>query len=118
MSIGCRITGSSKGMRRGLLGVVAILGILASHPAIAPVSSVGEIPLSATDVSAILQAAATALSDSTLAAAVVDRTGQVLGVYARPGATLAIQNTALSLARTTGFFSNDQAPLSSRTVRF
>src|SRR5207244_1823284 len=66
----------------------------------------------------ILAAAASAIADSTMAAAVVDRTGQILGVYARPGADLATQDVAVSLARTGAFFSNNAAPLSSRTVRF
>ena len=35
-----------------------------------------------------------------------------------PGASAATPDIAVSLARTTGYFSNDQAPLSSRTVRF
>jgi uncharacterized protein GlcG (DUF336 family) len=74
--------------------------------------------LTANDVNAIIGAAASALSDNTLAIAVVDRTGQILGVYARPGADARTPDVAVSLARTTAFFSNDEAPLSSRTVRF
>jgi hypothetical protein len=53
-----------------------------------------------------------------MAVAVVDRTGQILGVYDRPGADLRTQDIAVSLARTGAFFSNNAAPLSSRTVRF
>jgi uncharacterized protein GlcG (DUF336 family) len=74
--------------------------------------------LTGTDVTAVLGAAASALSDSTMAVAVVDRTGQILAVYARPGADLRTEDVAVSLARTAAFFSNDAAPLSSRTVRF
>jgi uncharacterized protein GlcG (DUF336 family) len=74
--------------------------------------------LSAADVAAVLNAAAVSLSDPTLAVAVVDRAGSILGVSARSDATPAIHNQAVSLARTGAFFSNDQAPLSSRTVRF
>jgi len=58
----------------------------------------------------------------------VDRSGKILGVYRKPSApALATGNfsvqvdtneLAVSLARTAAFFSNDQAPLSSRTVRF
>src|SRR6266850_2818201 len=69
------------------------------------------------DVSAIVNAAASAISDNTMAVAVVDRAGTILGVYAR-GAAPATPDVAVSLARTTAYFSNDQAPLSSRTVRF
>ncbi len=74
--------------------------------------------LIAADVSAVLTIAATALGDDTLAAAVVDRTGQILGVYARPGAEERTPDFAVSLARSAAFFANDQGPLSSRTVRF
>ncbi len=69
------------------------------------------------DVAAIINAAASAISDSGMAVAVVDRAGTILGVYGR-GAAPATPDIAVSLARTTAYFSNDQAPLSSRTVRF
>ena len=74
--------------------------------------------LTADDVRAVLTTAATALGNDTLAAAVVDRTGDILGVYARPGADERTPDIAVSVARTGAMFSNDQAPLSSRTVRF
>jgi uncharacterized protein GlcG (DUF336 family) len=74
--------------------------------------------LTSEDVMAVVTTAAQALSDDSLAVAVSDRAGTILGVYARPGAGLSAQDTAVSLARTGAFFSNDQAPLSSRTVRF
>jgi len=58
----------------------------------------------------------------------VDRAGFVLGVFRTQNApTMALANfgqsldandVAVTLARTGAFFSNDQAPLSSRTVRF
>jgi uncharacterized protein GlcG (DUF336 family) len=84
--------------------------------------------LTAADVTALVQAAAVAADPNTMVIAVVDRAGNVLGVYRKPSApTLATGNfsmqvdvneLAVSLARTGAFFSNDQAPLSSRTVRF
>jgi uncharacterized protein GlcG (DUF336 family) len=74
--------------------------------------------LTAQDVAAIINTAAQALADDTLAVAVVDRAGTILGVYRRPGASPRTPDVAVSLARTTAYFSNDQAPLSSRTVRF
>ena len=74
--------------------------------------------LTADDVRAVLTVAATALNDDTLAAAVVDRTGNIVGVYARPGTDERSPDVAVSLARTGAMFANDQAPLSSRTVRF
>lgn len=74
--------------------------------------------LTADDVSAVLTIAATALGNETLSAAVVDRTGNILGVYTRMGADERSPDIAVSLARTGAMFANDQGPLSSRTVRF
>ena len=75
-------------------------------------------PLTAGDVSLILQQGAAAVAANDLALAVTDRQGSILGVFAYPGASRDNQNIAVSLARTTSFFSNSQAPLSSRTVQF
>jgi len=60
--------------------------------------------------------------------AVVDRAGFVLGVFRTPnapamstgnfGQPVDANDLAVALGRTGAFFSNDQAPLSSRTVRF
>ena len=74
--------------------------------------------LTATDVAAILNVAAGALTNQTLAVSVVDRTGSILGVYARPDAGALAPDVAVTLARAGAMFANDQAPLSSRTVRF
>jgi uncharacterized protein GlcG (DUF336 family) len=74
--------------------------------------------LTAADVTAVITTAAGALDDDTMAVAVVDRAGTILGVYSRPSAAPTTPDIAVSLARTTGYFSNDQAPLASRTVRF
>lgn len=74
--------------------------------------------LTSDDVRAVLTTAASTLADDTLAAAVVDRTGGILGVFARGGAGERAPDIAVSLARTGAMFANDQAPLSSRTVRF
>jgi uncharacterized protein GlcG (DUF336 family) len=84
--------------------------------------------LSAADVQNIVQAAATAADPDTMVIAVVDRSGVVLAVYRKPsapatatgnfGATVDTNDLAVALARTAAFFSNNQAPLSSRTVRF
>jgi uncharacterized protein GlcG (DUF336 family) len=92
-------------------------------------ASLGGSPfLSAADVSAIIRAAAQALPATTMVIAVTDREGNVLGVFRKPsapatapgnfGAPVNANDLAVSLARTGAFFSNDQAPLSSRTVRF
>lgn len=73
-------------------------------------------PLTAAEVTAVVQASALALDDATQTIVVVDRAGTPLAVYSKPSATAADREVALSLARTGAFFSNDQAPLSSRTV--
>lgn len=70
------------------------------------------------DVDAVLNVAAGALDSRTLAAAVVDRTGAIVGVYTRPEAGNHAPDVAVTLARAGALFANDQAPLSSRTVRF
>ena len=84
--------------------------------------------LSAADVAAAIQTAAQAASPNTMVIAVVDRAGNILGLYRKAaaptratgnfGAQVDTGELAVSLARTAAFFSNDQAPLSSRTVRF
>jgi uncharacterized protein GlcG (DUF336 family) len=91
-----------------------------------PVSSPSN-QLTATDVSAIIQKAAEA-ANAPYAIAVVDRGGHILGVYNKTstpatstgnfGATVDTAELAVALARTGAFFSNNEAPLSSRTVRF
>jgi uncharacterized protein GlcG (DUF336 family) len=74
--------------------------------------------LTADDVLAVLNVAASALDNRSMAAAVVDRTGNILGVYTRSDADERTPDIAVSLARSGAMFANDQAPLSSRTVRF
>jgi uncharacterized protein GlcG (DUF336 family) len=78
-----------------------------------------EVPLTAAEVSALMAAAAQAVDDRGLAAAVVDRGGRILGVYARAGAREDgfTPDTAVTTARTAALFSNGDAPLSSRTIR-
>jgi uncharacterized protein GlcG (DUF336 family) len=104
-------------------GCGGVVGPLTSETPPSPVPS-----LTAADVTALVQSAAQAADPNTMVIAVVDRIGNILGVYRKPAApTLATGNfgaqvdaseLAVSLARTGAFFSNDQAPLSSRTVRF
>lgn len=84
-----------------------------------PVNGIEDgIQLGVADVRELITTAAMALDNATLAVAVVDRAGRPLGLLRRPGATDDIAETALSLARTGAFFSHNEAPLSSRTVRF
>jgi uncharacterized protein GlcG (DUF336 family) len=95
-----------------------------STPATTPTAP----PLSITDTQNIVQAAAQAANVDSMVIAVVDRGGNVLAVYREPsagttatgnfGATVNVNDLAVALARTAAYFSNDQAPLSSRTVRF
>jgi uncharacterized protein GlcG (DUF336 family) len=90
-----------------------------------PVASVQ--PLQTIDVQNIVLAAVNSVNVD-MAVAVVDRAGFVLGVFRTQNAPVTavgnfgqLQNAndvAVALARTGAFFSNDQAPLSSRTVRF
>ena len=91
------------------------------------ISSSSTPALTSTDVQAVIQSAAKSINAG-MVVAVTDRQGDVLGVYQTPGAPATsvgnlgqVVNTAelaIALARTTSFFSNDQAPLTSRTVRF
>ena len=105
-------------------GVVRVIASIAVAAALLGEANVGTQSdsrpslLTASDVAGLLNAAVTSLADPTLAVAVVDRAGSILGVSARSGATAVTHDEAVSLARTGAFFSNDQAPLSSRTVRF
>jgi uncharacterized protein GlcG (DUF336 family) len=90
--------------------------------------SAAAAPLSASDAQNLVQAAAQAADATSMVIAVVDRGGSVLAVYRNTGAgandtgnfgaTVDVNDLAVGLARTAAYFSNDQAPLSSRTVRF
>ena len=84
-------------------------------------------PLQASDVQNIIQSAVNSVSVD-MVVAVVDRAGFVLGVFRTQNAPTTVtgnfgqtqdaNDLAVALARTGAFFSNDQAPLSSRTVRY
>ena len=87
----------------------------------------GATPLSVSDVTNVVQNAVLSVN-APMVVAVADRAGNVLAVFETPGApttsignfgqTISSEDLAVGLARTAAFFSNDQAPLSSRTVRF
>ncbi len=66
----------------------------------------------------IIAAAAASLDSDTMTVAVVDRAGTPLAVFRKPNADPANDDRAIGLARSAAYFSNDMAPLSSRTVRF
>jgi uncharacterized protein GlcG (DUF336 family) len=84
--------------------------------------------LTEADVRLVIQKAAESIDSASMVIAVTNRQGDILGVFRKPGAPALSQGNfgfqvdtnelAVSLARTGGFFSNNQAPLSSRTVRF
>lgn len=66
----------------------------------------------------LARAAAEAVDSPSLAVVVSDRLGRPLARYRRGAAGASELENALALARSGAFFSNNQAPLSSRTVRF
>lgn len=84
--------------------------------------------LTAAEVDSLVQKAVEAADPNTMVIAVADRAGRILAVWRKPsapvmtvgnfGALVDTNELAVSLARTAAFFSNNQAPLSSRTVRF
>jgi len=80
-------------------------------------------PLRADEVTTIINRALVSIESAPGAVAtdihiaVTSRTGDILGAYSTTGtAPTEASDIAVSLARTTSFFSNSQAPLSSRTV--
>jgi uncharacterized protein GlcG (DUF336 family) len=110
---------------------MALIGCGGNPPSAVPAPPPPAVPaLSAADVANLVEAAVTSVDSATIAIAVVDRGGTVLAVYDKadvtPGATdlgnfgvpVSVNDLAVALARTGAYFSNDQAPLSSRTVRF
>ena len=76
----------------------------------------GTPSLAASEVEALLRGAAAAVGGP-ITVAVVDRAGRPLGLFRRDLGNER-DDLAVGLARTGAFFSNDQAPLSSRTVRY
>ncbi len=100
-------------------------GVSSSNPSGPPPVAT---PLAQTDVDSIVQAVAQS-AVAPMVIAVADRAGNVLAIFATQpnapatgmgnfGQTEDAQELAVALARTSAFFSNDQAPLSTRTVRF
>ena len=84
--------------------------------------------LSAGEVRAVVEHAASSVGSHGVAIAVTNRQGNILALFRTPdapdtaignfGATVDTNELSVALARTASFFSNNQAPLSSRTVRF
>src|SRR5258707_430131 len=114
------------GIAAALMMMLIGCGVGTNTPVVPPPAAAVQ-PLQTSDVQNIVQAAVNSVNvDMTVA--VVDRAGLVLGVFRTQNAPVtAVGNfgqlqdaneVAVALARTGAFFSNDQAPLSSRTVRF
>src|SRR5438445_4624624 len=115
------------------LGVAGVLGFLlwgcgaGTSAPVSPPPPAAVQPLQVSDVQNIVQAAVNSVGVD-MVVAVVDRAGFVLGVFRTPnapamstgnfGQPVDANDLAVALGRTGAFFSNDQAPLSSRTVRF
>jgi uncharacterized protein GlcG (DUF336 family) len=83
--------------------------------------------LSAAEVTTLLDRATRVTASSNAIIAIVDRNGRILGVHVEQGVLDAIPDMqtlvfaidgAVAKARTAAFFSNNQAALTSRTVRF
>jgi uncharacterized protein GlcG (DUF336 family) len=113
------------GIALALAMIIVGCGGGSSTPVSPPVTPVQALQVA--DVQNIVQATVNSVSvDMTVA--IVDRTGFVLGVFRTQNAPATAtgnfgqvqdaNEVAVALARTGAFFSNDQAPLSSRTVRF
>src|SRR5207302_8703813 len=112
-----------------LMWIISSGGSDQHHPAPAPApdQQTNANQLTAQDVTAVVTAAAASVNVP-VAIAVTNRQGNILAVYVKPGTpSTSIGNfgvatdtreLAVGLARTASFFSNDQAPLSSRTVRY
>src|ERR1017187_889981 len=93
----------------------------------APPDPPAATPLTVSDVTNVVQNSVLSVNVP-MVVAVADRAGNILAVFKTTGApTMSAGNfgvmgpaneLAVSVARTAAFFSNDQAPLSSRTVRF
>ncbi len=88
----------------------------------------GDPTLTASEVQSLLGRAAAASSTNQAVIAVVDRSGNILGVKEEQGvisslgintpASVFAIDGAVAEARTAAFFSNDTAPLTSRTIQF
>ena len=102
----------------GAGGSFVEIAVAEGNSATLPVDAAADaIQLTAAEVQSLVTAAALSADGERLAVAVADRAGRVLAVFRRPGATDAIVEKALALARTGAFFSSQGTPLSSRTVR-
>jgi uncharacterized protein GlcG (DUF336 family) len=97
--------------------VPLVIVVLVALALVAPIVAHAQ-GLTAGEVELIIATAARALDSTTMVIAVTDREGIPLGVFRKIDGSRGDADLAVGLARTAAFFANDQAPLSSRTVRF
>lgn len=94
-----------------------------------PAAAQSEFDITETEVTTLLQRASMATTSNDAIIAIVDRAGQILGVRTEQDVVNAYQGReksdlvfaidgAVAKARTAAFFSNGEAPITSRTVRF
>jgi uncharacterized protein GlcG (DUF336 family) len=103
----------------GFIALTAASGGATSNVATMPSAAAADgIQLAAAEVQNIVLTTAGITNAAGIAIAVVDRAGNMLAIYARPSAAATDIEKALSLARTGAFFSNQQTPLTSRTVGY
>ena len=106
-----------------------VVPVVVPPAVVAPPMSTLSTPdqLSAIDVEELLERAARVTASDDAIIAIVDRNGRILGVHVEGGVITAIPDMAtrvfaidgaVAKARTAAFFSNNQAALTSRTVRF
>jgi uncharacterized protein GlcG (DUF336 family) len=122
------LSGGAAFLRHGGHDEAFAAGIIGSDEYFGRLDPAADPPLlTPTDVGNLLSRAAAATSSDDGIVAVVDRAGHILGVRVEGNVSPAITgNTeklvfaidgAVALARTAAFFSSDQAPLTSRTIR-
>src|SRR6267154_2068266 len=114
------------GIAAALVTMLIGCGVGTNTPVVPPPVAAVQ-PLQTADIQKIVQAAVNSVNMD-MVVAVVDRAGFVLGVFRTQNAPVTAagnfgqvqdaNEVAVALARTGAFFSNDQAPLSSRTIRF
>src|SRR5882762_1700624 len=110
-----------------LLFVTLLLSCGSASTAPSPPPPPPPVPLTSSDVQQVVEDAAKSLNVP-MVIAVADRAGKILAVFQNAGApatspgnfgvSVDSKELAVALARTAALFSNNQAPLSSRTVRF
>jgi uncharacterized protein GlcG (DUF336 family) len=110
-----------------VIALMASLGCggIGAIPPAQTTTQLASLSMSAVDTA--VKAAAASVSEP-MVIAVVDRSGNILAIYHKAsapttgignfGAVVSADELAVGLARTAAFFTNNQAPLSSRTVRF